>query len=507
MGPILPNGVSVALFAPELVLSVGVLAVLLVDLIVPKSSSRVAVISGTALLFVAAACGATWWLAGHPVLVRDLALTAVDRPVAIFNGLLVLDAWALFFKGLSCAAAGLSILIAAPSAEIPRARLAEYLALLLTITVGLCLMASASDLLTAILSVELVSVVSYALAGFKKGHRQSAEAALKYVIYGSVASGLMIFGTSWLYGMWGTTSLLGAPAHLSEFLGRGGETGKIAVIVAVVLVLCGLGFKVAAVPWHMWCPDVYEGAPTPFTAFLSVAPKAAGFALMVRFLSVVSGAGIPWEPLLGVLAAITMTAGNVAALAQTNLKRLLAYSSIAHAGYLLMGLAAGSATGTEAVALYLVLYLFMNLGAFLAVGVVSRLSGSEVMYEFRGLSARAPFTAIAMALFLFSLTGLPPLAGFIGKFHLFRALLEGGTPWKVGLALVGLFNSVLSLYYYARVVKAMFLDKPGSGARLEVPATWNFLLGFFALGVVVFGLSFEGLRQLARAAVGFYGVG
>ncbi len=484
---------SLRFFAPELWLSAGSLVVLLVDRFVAAWPRRSRIAVGLTLSFLAIATVVTSQLP--------------SAPQQIFNGLLVVDPWATFFRYLFWTATGLAVLMAAPSREITKGRMGEYCALLLAIAVGLSLMTSSADLVTATLGLELVSIVSYALAGFRSRNRASAEAALKYVLYGGVASGLMLFGMSWLYGMTGTTSIVGSAELLNAFVARAGETPeaagtvKVAVVISLVLVLSGIGFKVASVPWHMWCPDVYEGAPTPFTAFLSVAPKAAGFGLLVRFThGVVEGVDVPWSATIGVLAALTMTWGNVAALSQTNLKRLLAYSSIAHAGYLLMGLAASTPTGIEAVALYLVLYLFMNLGAFLAVGVVSRLEGEGVLYEFRGLVSRAPFTAIAMALFLFSLTGVPPLAGFVGKFYLVKALVDAGGPWHLALALVGLFNSVLSLYYYARVVKAMFVDRSPNTTKLEVPASYNFLLGFFALGVVAFGIYFEGLRRLASAS-------
>jgi len=266
----------------------------------------------------------------------------------------------------------------------------------------------------------------------------------------------------------------------------------------------------------MWCPDVYEGAPTPFTAFLAVGPKAAGFALAIRiFYGSMSESGghdlahvisdIPWPAVIGVISAVTMTLGNLAALNQTNLKRMLAYSSIAHAGYLLMGVAAASATGSESVAIYLMVYLFMNLGAFLVVGTVGRLSGSESLFEYRGLSVRAPFAAISFTIFLFSLTGLPPLAGFVGKFHLFKALVDRGGSWQIALAILGVLNSAVSLYYYARIVKAMFLDQPANTEKILVPRSYNVLMGVLVAGVIVFGVYFDGLRRIAASSMSMFG--
>jgi len=214
---------------------------------------------------------------------------------------------------------------------------------------------------------------------------------------------------------------------------------------------------------------------------------------------------IPWPAVIGVISAATMTLGNFAALNQTNLKRMLAYSSIAHAGYLLMGLAAASATGSKSIVIYLMVYLFMNLGAFLVVGAVGRLSGSESIFEYRGLSSRAPFAAVAFAIFLFSLTGLPPLAGFVGKFHLFKSLIDRGGSWQIALAIIGVLNSAVSLYYYARIVRTMFLDQPLTATPIPVPRSYNVLLGLLVIGVIVFGVYFDGLRRIADASLPMFG--
>ncbi|MBI3184244.1 MAG: NADH-quinone oxidoreductase subunit N [Myxococcales bacterium] len=525
MLPTLDNAASLKFFAPEMLLTAGAIAVFLLDLVVPRHARRVGILAGVSLAFLAAATMATWFSVRASYEVDGQLFTAAQQPVALFHGLIVHDPWAVLFKYFSFGVTALAILIAAPSLEVAKERMGEYCALLLAIAVGMSLMASSTDMLMMVIGVELVSMVSYALAGFRKAHRQSAEAALKYVVYGGVASGMMLFGMSYLYGLLGTTNVVGAASAMDAYgervfkhllqTGTPGA-GQLAMVVAIVLILAGIGYKIASVPWHMWCPDVYEGAPTPFTAFLSVGPKAAGFALAVRILyGALSESGgqdlavvvkdVPWPQVIGVIAAITMTVGNFAALNQTNLKRMLAYSSIAHAGYLLMGVAAASATGSQSVAIYLIVYLFMNLGAFLVVGTVARLSGSESIFEYRGLSARAPFVAVAFAIFLFSLTGLPPLAGFVGKFHLFKALIDRGEAWHVVLAIIGLLNSAVSLYYYARIVKAMFLDKPVSEDPLPVPPSYGFLLGFFVLAVVVFGVYFDGLRQIAETHMRIFG--
>jgi len=522
---VLNNAQSMPYFLPETILTVGAMAIFVIDLFLQSSKRRIAVIAVSSIAFLAAAAIATYYASMHPYSVDGRWFTPMQRPVGLFYGLMVIDPWAILFKYLSWVVSALAIWMAAPSLEISSERMGEYCALLLSITVGLSLMSSSSDMLMIVIGVELVSLVSYALAGFKKHDRKSSEAALKYVVYGGVASGMMLFGMSYLFGLLGSTNLAMVGPQLRQYGERifmiGLESGQVgagqlAMVLAVVLVLSGVGYKIASVPWHMWCPDVYEGAPTPFTAFLSVGPKAAGFALAVRILyGAMSESGgndlatvvsdIPWPVVVGVISAATMTLGNLAALNQTNLKRMLAYSSIAHAGYLLMGLAAASATGSASVAIYLMVYLFMNLGAFLVVGIVGRLAGSESIFEYRGLSSRAPFAAVSFAIFLFSLTGLPPLAGFVGKFHLFKALIDRGGGWQIALAIIGVLNSAVSLYYYARIVRAMFLDKPSSDEVIPVPRSYNVLLGVLVLGVVVFGIYFDGLRRIADGALGMFG--
>jgi NADH-quinone oxidoreductase subunit N len=400
-------------------------------------------------------------------------------------------------------------MISAPGKEFPPARLGEFYALLMAIVVGMFLMASAKDLLMAYLAIELVSMTSYVLAGFKKGDRRAAEASLKYVIYGGVASGVMLFGMSYLYGLLRTTDLSEMAARIQGLQAAGlpEAATKLTLVVALVFVTAGIGYKVASVPWHMWCPDVYEGAPTPFTAFLSVGPKAAGFALALRFFygalagpsGVVGGlplavAGIPWPAVIGIMSAVTMTLGNLTALSQTNLKRLLAYSSIAHAGYALMGLAAASDLGQQAIMIYMAIYLVMNVGAFLVVILVAEATGSESILDYKGLARRHPLAATSFAIFLFSLTGIPPFAGFVGKWYLFYAVLErvpgAGGGWYAVLAIIGAVNSAVSLYYYVRIIRAMFIDPPYAAepAPIRASPVYNVLLAASAAAVLLFGL-------------------
>ncbi len=477
-------------FRPELALTFGTLALFVLDLFWRKSPARVAWLTLSALVVLAITAGLLW--------------QQPPDALRLFNGMIANDAFASFFKWLFLGAGALTVVIASQGKDFPPARIGEFYALLMAVVLGMFLMASATDLLMIYLAIELVSMVSYVLAGFRKGDRKAAEGSLKYVIYGGVASGVMLFGMSYLYGLTGTTGLveLGSRIHALEMT----AATKVALVMGIVFVTAGIGYKVAAVPWHMWCPDVYEGAPTPFTAFLSVGPKAAGFALALRFflsaLSTPAGAdglalpvgNIPWPAVIGVVAAVTMTLGNLTALVQTNLKRLLAYSSIAHAGYTLMGLAAVSNSGTQSVMIYMAIYLIMNLGAFLVVILVAEGTGSESILDYKGLARRHPFAAVTFAVFLFSLTGIPPFAGFIGKWYLFVAVWErtGGPngAWYGWLLLIGALNTAISLYYYVRVIRAMFIDAPYApdAKAFRSPLSWQVVLGACAAAVLFFGL-------------------
>lgn len=502
------NADSLLRFAPELALGTTLLVLLFADLALKRHPLRDRLLTGLAVLGLVASAGTLF------------LIPAGDT--AIFSGQVALDGFALFFKGLFLAAALLGVLFGALSDEIPRARYGEFLLLLFCLTLGLSLLASAQHLLMVYLALELVSLPSYVLAGFRWWDRRSSEAALKYVIYGGAASGLMLYGFSLIYGLTGSLELAGLGDALTTVgAGAKGLGAQLALLVAVLLSLVGFGYKVAAVPFHMWCPDVYEGAPTPFVAFLSVAPKAAGLAALLRFFVVGFGAPLPdaagvaaaggasafpWAAVLGVLAVGTMTLGNLVAIAQDNVKRLLAYSSIAQAGYLLMTVAAGTPDAIRAVLLYLGIYLLMNMGAFLAVQAIRARTGSESINDYRGMASRSPFLAVTLAIFLFSLTGIPPFAGFIGKFYLFAAVLKVGTPFFYALALIGVLNSAISLYYYAKIVKAMFLEKAPDGApALPLGRPNATLLGALAAPTLVLGIWWAPLAAVVDRASSLLG--
>jgi NADH-quinone oxidoreductase subunit N len=490
----LKNIESLNFFGPELILTGTIILLIVLDLFVrnKRNLAVVAIIGCVASL-----------------------LSAFDLYSAqqgwLFYRMIVLDHFSLFFKVVTLLAAIFAIWMSLGSSEIKQVYQGEYYTLLLTCALGIFFMASSSNLLTAYLSLELVSLTSYVLTGFLPRNRRSSEAALKYLIYGGVASGTMIYGMSWIFGMTGSLDY----AAIQQVMAKG-EINKSALFMALIFVFAGFGYKIVFVPFHMWSPDVYQGAPTPFTAFLSVASNAAGIAILIRFfypgISRVTAdgdwafvSGVEWPQILLFASMITMTVGNLCALNQRNLKRMLAYSGIAHAGYMLMGLAILTNDGLSAILFYIVVYLIMNVGAFLVVAIVANHTGSEDIDGYRGLAWRgAVVPAVCFAIFLFSLTGLPPFAGFIGKFFLFAAVLkEGGT--FIILALVAVANSVISLYYYAKVVKVMFLDIPEPGDKAIAIAGYNFTLMVpLAILTVILGIYFSPLSQYTTQSLRFF---
>ena len=436
----------------------------------------------------------------------------------LFWGLMADDNLARFFRSLVLLATMVGIFISLGHRTLPAKRNAEYYALLLVLALGMVMLCSANNLLFIYLAMEAVSLSSYLLTAWENENRlRSGEAAMKYVLYGAVASGVMLFGMSLIYGLLGGLNLQQMNLMLANDNQLAQPTSAWALACGLVLVLAGFGYKIAAAPFHMWCPDAYEGAPTPFSALLSVGPKAAGFAVLLRFFSgllmqpssatveLEAVRQIPWTLVLGIISALSMTVGNLSALVQNNLKRLLAYSSIAHAGYVLMGVTAGGELGFQSVMIYLAVYLFMNLGAFAVVAAVEQKTGSEQIEVYRGLGKRSPLLALAMAVFLVSLTGLPPTAGFVGKLYLFAALLEQGGVGFWTLALIGIINSVISLFYYARVLRAMYLEKsqlqekePSMLGAAAVSAT------VLALPVLILGVFWHPLAELASWSAVFF---
>ncbi len=490
---------SAKLFLPETALAVTFCVSLVVGMAAPRN--RMLTASVVALgLFVTAG-----------FLLNQMASGASS----IFSNMIAVDPYSTFFKFVILACSILIVVFSTQSNElrVSRQRKGEYYSLLVSLTLGMFLMTGASNLLMMYLSLELTSLSSYILAGYTKEAEDSSEASLKYVIYGAVSSGMMLYGISILYGLTGAVDIYGINQAL-----HAGNVNIITLIIAGVLIIVGFGYKISAVPFHFWTPDVYEGAPITITAFLSVASKAAGFAMLIRFFKVsfentatsglafgawTSFQGFEWNQVLAILSVLTMTLGNLVAIWQNNLKRLLAYSSIAHAGYILLGVVVLSNEGIAAVLIYFVVYLFMNLGAFYVVMLVANKTGSEDIDDYRGLGHRSPFLGVAMTIFLLSLTGIPPTAGFVGKLYLFAALINAKLFW---LAVVGALNSVVSLYYYVRILRNMFLREPVlASPAVQLSSTEILVLFVLLVPTLLLGVYFTPLVQFAQASVVMFG--
>lgn len=372
-----------------------------------------------------------------------------------FNETFTIDNYALFFNFIFLLSTGLTILISHSYIKREEINHGEYYALLLFSTIGMMLMASGADLLNIYIGLEVMSISIYILTGFKRSKLISNEASLKYFLLGAFATGFLLYGISIIYGTTGTINLKQIACFLE---GKGGALDPL-LLMGMGLIIIGLGFKVASVPFHAWVPDVYEGAPTSITAFMSVGPKAAAFAAFLRiFMTAFGSTHYEWQKIIYILAVLTMTVGNVVAIAQTNIKRMLAYSSIAHAGYLLIALVAANNMGVSGTLFYILAYIFMNIGAFAIVIVLSQ-KGDEFIQinDYAGLGYKRPLLAIAMTLFMFSMAGIPPMAGFVGKFYIFSAAMKSG---YVGLAVIGVINSVISVYYYLRITVIMYMKEP-----------------------------------------------
>lgn len=419
-----------------------------------------------------------------------LALGLLGRQETSFAGALVVDDYAVFFTLVVISATALVVLLSLRYAENQIGWPAEYYAILLLSTLGMTLMAAAGDLITVYIALETASIGLYILVGFRKRDATSGEAALKYLLLGSLASAVLLYGMAILYGLSGTTNLAAiAPVVASR-------AGEPIVLLATVLVIGGFGFKIAAVPFQMWAPDVYQGAPTPVTALLSVASKASAFAVLLRIaVSALGPVQTDWQAVFAALAVVTMVVGNTGAIPQQNIKRMMGYSSIAMAGYLLVGLAAATGGGAASIMFFLLAYTLTNLGAFAAIIAFSDRVGSDRIEDYAGLSTRSPWLALGFAICLFSLIGIPPLAGFFGKFYIFAEAYNRGLGW---LVLIALLNSAVSMYYYLRVVKVMYLDPAADETRLPVPLSAGVALAVTAVGVIVIGI---GVSPLMNASV------
>lgn len=415
---------------------------------------------------------------------------------ALFFNMLTGDTFSLFFKEIALFVTAVVILVSMGYKGLTEKYIGEYYFLLLNAAIAMLLAVSSSNLLMIYLSLEMLSLISYVLTAFLKNDPLSSEGALKYFLFGALSTGIMLYGISLVYGLFGTTDL----SAISSDMAAGGINGLVSIVL-LVLILAGISFKCSLVPFHMWVPDAYQGAPTAVTAFLSVGPKAVGFAVLLRiFTGSFSAFHTELVGLMTLVAVFTMTVGNVIAISQTNIKRMLGYSSIAQAGYMLIGFIVGTASGMEGLFYYLFAYAIMNLGAFGCVILVSNSIKSDAIEDYAGLSKKDPAAAFMLSIFLLSLTGVPPLAGFWGKFMVFNAAIQSKF---VLLAVVGVINSVVAAYYYMRVIKFMYLNEPNAADFETKPASLQIALGLLTAVVLISGLYLTPFLDWIKASQSF----
>ncbi len=478
---------NLGLLIPEISLAATALVVVMVDLFTERKGV-LAVLSIIGLIVAAA-----------------FAISMRGTFEGIFGGMLAVDGFAIFFKLLFLGIAALVILASTDyAAKLSKFR-GEYYALILLSTLGLILMAAAKELISLYVSLELASISLYVLSGFLKDEK-STESSLKYMLLGAISSAVLLYGMALVFGMTGETQLDKIAAAV-QGINPDAVSASPALIVGIVLMIAGFGFKIAAVPFQMWVPDVYEGAPTPVTAFLSVGSKAAGFAIILRIFY--SAFGMPdwlstnWGLVFAWLAVISMFVGNLTALSQTNIKRMLGYSSIAQAGYLMVGLATMGASvaldraGQSGVMFFLAAYSLTNLGVFAAVIAITNKVESDLIQDFSGMIKRAPLLTLAMTLCLFSLIGMPPAVGFMAKFYIFRGAVENGLLW---LVIVAVLNSVISAFYYLRVVKVIWVGEPASDDKVPSSVALRLTLAICCLGVLVLGIVPGWVMNIAESA-------
>jgi NADH-quinone oxidoreductase subunit N len=471
------SAADLARFLPEILLTIFGTLLMVLDPVLHKRSSHL--FGHLSLLALVAALGASVY--------------AYTQQGQAFGGMLVVDGFATFFRVVVIVAGILTILPSYNFLQRENAETGEYHALLLFSLVGQCLMAAANDLIMVFIGLEISSIASYVLAGYLRDDKRANEASLKYFLLGSFATAFFLYGVAIMYGSTGSVRL----DQIHTALTSPNAPFPVFVALSAALMLIGLGFKVSAAPFQIWAPDVYQGAPTPVAGFLTAGPKAAAFAVLLRvFVVALEPVGSGWEPLVWGSALLSMTVGNFAALLQSNVKRMLAYSSIAHAGYVLVALTARSEIGTAAAMFYLAAYTFMNIGAF---AVVSHLSGKGERYlsidDFAGLGQKQPITAAMLTIFLLSLIGVPLTGGFFGKFYIFKAALESHLVW---LTVLGLLSSAVAAYYYLRILVMMYMHDPGQavaeaeplspgmGLALILPAIGTLFLGIFPNWVLEF---------------------
>ena len=487
---------SLEFFIPEIILVITILACLITDLFLKKSKTDL-----------------IGWVLGIGLIIVGLSVYNLSSvlPTTLFSDMIVIDPFSSYMKIIIIISTLLIIVASWANGELSKYRKGEYFTLIGIMVVGLFLMTSSIDIIMLYVSIEVVSIMSFVLAGYLKLNTRSNEAGLKYVIYGAFSSGVMLFGLSLVFGLTGSTNYF----VIQEAISSMDSSANPALIMALLMIFAGFGYKISSVPFHFWTPDVYEGAPTTITAYLSVAPKAAGFAMIIRFFHQVfsdsvalSGnamgyTDLPWPEIIGILAVVTMTLGNLVAIQQESIKRMLAYSSIAHAGYMMLALPVLSIEAVESIMIYLFVYIFMNLGAFFIVIIVKNKTGGETFEEYDGLGWKMPIVGALMTLFMLSLTGLPPTAGFVGKLYIFKTLVGAGSDF-LWLVIAGGINSVISLYYYFHVVKVMFLSGKRSDKLSYPPSLMLGLIIFTAVPSLVLGLYWNPLAKWVKESLVFY---
>jgi len=460
---------------PELLMTALALIVMLVDLFVRKKEV-IALIS----------------MAG----VALVGLSLLGPRGETFGTMFISDGYSTFFKLVFFINVILTILISMKYIAVERVNYGEYYSLILFSTIGMMIMASAGDLIVLYLGLELMALSTYILAGFIRHDIKSNEAALKYFLLGAFSSGFLLYGISIIYGLTGTTDL----KAIASFINERGLSDNFSLLLSVIFLIVAFSFKIAAAPFHMWAPDVYEGAPTSITAFMSVGPKAAGFAVLGRvFLVAFAAVKVDWVAILIPISILTMAVGNIVALSQTNIKRMLAYSSIAHAGYALLGIIVANNEGLASMMNYLMIYAFMNIGAF-AVIIMLRSEGfkGDSIYDYEGLSKTHPLAAALMLIFMFSLTGIPPTAGFIGKLYIFMAAINAGYTW---LVVVAVLFSAISAYFYLRIVMYMYMRDPKITVSLTTSFSNGVALAVTTAAVLIIGVFPTAVVEFAKAAI------
>ncbi|MEX2598984.1 MAG: NADH-quinone oxidoreductase subunit N [Dehalococcoidia bacterium] len=491
---------DIFLVSPELALAALAIGVVLMDLVLKRK--RLVPVVALAGLAIPLALAIVLWM----------EVDAQGAQVA-FHGSLIVDKFAIFFKFLLLGILALVLLAGSDYVERFRPYQAEFVGLVLFSTTGLMLLPAAGDLITLYLSLELASLPVVALAAFVKSQARSLEAGIKYLLLSAISSAVLLYGFAFLYGATGTIRIVSTAAgdpSIAEMVAMSEGSmpfGSMAVMVGAVLATAGFGFKLSMVPFQMWTPDVYEGAPTPVAAFLATASKAAAFAVLLRlFYTALGPVALDWSVMFAVLAVATMTIGNIVAIAQTNIKRLLGYSTIAHAGYMLIGVAAiagrsqeagDAGLGVSSVLFYLCGYAAMNLAAFFVALIVISRTGDARIEGFTGLSRRAPLLAFVFAFAMLSLIGIPPTVGFMGKLFLFNAAVNADLAW---LAVIGVVNSVVSAYYYLSIVRLMYLREPSDTSPVFAAPTVRVALAVTSLAVLVLGLWPGGLFEVAQTA-------